>query len=293
MDAKKGFIVQQISEFGTTNEYVARITLQTHELTKITSLGQEAREQLFLSVNEISHRLASAQSAALDLKKRVAEQTAAIEAGQHLRQDKGVELPFVPSLQILFEGYYYNLKNVIRDLGGVPMKVLYGKRFEEASCWFSFKEGKEPEVSKHLRRLEATHAGYSTVRELIDRNKQNFQHVVTVRNALEHPGGSAGIVRVKNWSAAQDGIIPPHFYFEHLPDQRYDVVGDMLASHEAILTLAETVLVFGLMFYLPPILGIQYIAPEKRDPQAPMAFRAVFLPPDAEKRSKPFTGKEE
>lgn len=142
-----------------------------------------------MSVNEISHRLASAQSAALDLKKRVGEQTAAIEAGQHLRKDKGVELPFVPSLQILFEGYYYNLKNVIRDLGGVPMKVLYGKRFEEASCWFSFKEGKEPEVSKHLRRLEATHAGYSTVRELIDRNKQNFQHVVTVRNALEHRVG--------------------------------------------------------------------------------------------------------
>ena len=294
MDATKGYVVQQISEYGTSNENVARITLQTHELTRITNLGSDAKEQLFLAANEISHRLASAQSAALELQKLVEEQTRQIEAGEHLREGRGVELPFIPSLQILFEGYYYNLKNVIRDLGGTPMKILYGKRFEEASCWFSFKDGKEADVSKHLRRLEASnHAGYSTVRELIDRNRDNFRHIISIRNAIEHPGGSAGTVRVRNWSAEKGGIVPPYLYFEERPETRFDVVTDMIASHEAILSLAETVLVFGMMFHMPPFMGIQYRAPEARDPQAPVAYRAVFLPANAEAISKPFTGKEE
>lgn len=292
METNRGFVFQQISDYGASNENVARLTLQTLELTKICSLKPDAREQLIISVQEISHRLASAQNAALDLSTRVTEQTTALKSGGN-RREESIEIPYLPSLQILFEGYYYNLKNVVRDLGGIPMKVLYGKRFEEASSWLSFRENKEPEISKHLRRMEASHPGYSTVRELINRNQQNIKHIVSVRNALEHPGKLAGTIRVKNWSVEKNGIAPPYFYYEHAPDLRYDLVGDMVAAHEAILTLAETVLVFGLIFYLPQGIGIQHIEPNRRDPRAPMAYRVVWLPPDVTKRSQPFTGKEE
>ncbi|KPF47244.1 hypothetical protein [Rhizobium sp. AAP43] len=293
METNRSFVFQQISDYGASNENVARLTLQTLELTKICSLKPDAKEQLILSVHEISHRLASAQNAALDLSTRVTAQTNAIQSGGNRGHERGIEIPYVPSLQILFEGYYYNLKNVVRDLGGIPMRVLYGKRFEEASSWLSFKENKEPEICKHLRRMESNHPGYSTVRELINRNQQNIKHIVSVRNALEQPGKLAGTIRVKNWSVEQQGITPPYFYYEHAPEQRYDLVGDMVAAHEAILTLAETLIVFGLIFYLPQGFGIQHIGPNRRDPKTPMAYRVIVLPPDVTKRSQPFTGKEE
>jgi hypothetical protein len=291
MEANRSFVFQQISDYGASNENVARLTLQTLELTKICSLKPDAREQLILSVHEISHRLASAQNAALDLSRRVTVQTTAIQSGG-TRREESIDIPYVPSLHILFEGYYYNLKNVVRDLGGIPMRVLYGKSFEEASSWLSFKRTKEPEICKHLRRMESNHPGYSTVRELINRNQHNIKHIVSVRNALEHPGKLAGTIRVKNWSLEQHGITPPYFYYEHAPELKYDLVGDMVAAHEAILTLAETVLVFGLIFYLPQGYGIQHIGPNRRDPKAPMAYRVVEIPPDVIKRSQPFTGKE-
>jgi hypothetical protein len=269
---------------------MARIILQTQDLAGAAKFTNEEREELLTICRGIAFRLVNARTVAEDIKKRSDEEFERLKA----KWEPGapvVEIPYLINLDILFEGYFYNAKNIIRDLGGIT-KMLFGRRFSEASDWCTRHKNTESEVSKFLRlKAKNAHAGYASIRELIEQSRSALEMIVRVRNALEHPGGYSGTVTIANFKTMKDGVRSPTFKFEgEVTD--YDVALSMSEVHNVLLHLVETILVFGLMMrFQLPNMGVKHIKPEDRDPTAPKAWRVVLIPPHMMDKGKPFDGK--
>lgn len=282
---------QTVSSYGTSNANVARLVLQTKELAGITTLSQVDRDNLVAAAFRLALRMANAETAAQELQDRAQSSFDALK-DDHRRGD-AIELPYLQGLEILFEGFFYNAKNIVRDLGSL-MKEVYGKSFSKASDWCAFGQ-RDSEVSRYLHRLSSErHPGFATVRNLVDNFRPNVELIVQTRNAVEHPGGASGTVIVQNFRPAGDGIAAPTFWFEDKEDKIYEIARTLADLHGGLLEMAETVIVFGLLHkFADPNLGIFRIAEADRDPKAPMAYRVIQVTDDMRKGSRPFNGRPE
>lgn len=284
---KSRMIIQKMADYGASDPNMARMVLQIDKISKFTTLDEAQRETLFGLCLALGHRLANAMAAANNIKKQVEQGLKEIEAQP---TSDVMNLPFVQSLEILFEGYFYNAKNIIRDLGPI-FQLLYGKRVEDASAWCAFGKSGQSEVAIYLSRMQAKLPHYGAVRELIEQVRQNVELVVTVRNALEHPGKRSGTVSVYNFRPTKDGIAPPAFTISDR-DGTWDIASHMQNLHETLLSLAEAVTVFGLLSHFQnSSMGIERIEESKRNPDMPIAYRAVLITDEMKKYSAPFTGK--
>jgi hypothetical protein len=283
-----GWVMQKVADFGSSNEYISRLVLQTKEIASFTTLSKEEREALLLACFALSHRMANAQAAAEDMEHRF--QVAFNELKErHKDHTEVVEIPYIPNLEIIFEGFFYNAKNIVRDLG-VLMGLIYGKRFSEASDWCAFGNKKESNVSSYFQRLTRKHAGYATIRNMVENSRDVIELIVRIRNAVEHPGGSSGTLNLINCQISPEGIHGPKFSFDG-ETKDYAVIASLKEVHELLLDLAETVIVFGLMFrFAFSNLGIKHIQREDRTADEPKAWRVITVTSEMTEKSEPFDG---
>jgi len=178
-----------------------------------------------------------------------------------------LEFPHIIRLEERIESHLYNAKSCLRDVLKI-YNIVFGTNFEEARYdkaikWASERFGEEDALTKFLK----------TDHDLW------IHKVVNMRNAIEHPGGRAGILKIQNFEVKSDNtqvtITEPSW---NLNDEVPTLIrSDIHVFVNNILELAEDVVISALeKIGKPPLLAIVEIPKDQRNEEAPIRFRIVL-----------------
>jgi hypothetical protein len=242
--------IKQLSNVGTSNPITARLSIQTSELIKLFPLTDKQKEDIFgLLGMEVNERLVTCYK----IYSQLQEQLIKVNQTNKDAYFRGnvVRTPAVMDLRNLCENFLYQAKSILRDLLGI-FNIFYNKEFSKpqfdlAYKWAKEKFGEQDNLTKILK----------------DDHDTWIRRIVSMRNAIEHPGGYSGHLKINNIM----------FINKNIPD--------MATFIENTLGLCEDILVI-LLEKLPkddiPLI-IYEIPVEERDVDCPIRFK-VSLHPD-------------
>ncbi|MCM3730124.1 hypothetical protein M3196_00380 [Fictibacillus nanhaiensis] len=261
-----GFELKQLSDVGTSNPIVARLSLQTNELTKMFPLTNEQKEQLFgLLGMKVRDRLVNCYK----IHQKIMGELIRINSIQKddIFKNNAIYTPCVNNLRYLCESFLYEAKSTLRDFIGI-FDIFYEKkfkeaRFDEAYKWAEKEFGKEDILSITLKQ---DHDGW-------------IRRIVTMRNAVEHPGGRSGELFIKDIMLFNKDN-PPYFNPPtwKIDDEEMGLVhNDMETFIYNTLGFCEDILKI-LLEKLPSKLPlIIYEIPEElRDPNCPIRLKVTL-----------------
>ena len=108
---------QQISDYGTANPIVARLSIQTQQLLQFYDLTDKQKGEIFsLMFSDIQPKLLACFTVADRLQKEVAEHQQKIKEGKIEVQGSAYKIPSVFNLRTDAENFLYQAKSVLRDL---------------------------------------------------------------------------------------------------------------------------------------------------------------------------------
>lgn len=266
------FVLKKLLDHGTTNPIVARLSLQVLQLLDQCALAKDARDAIgeiyvnslqrkLLRCWEIEERFRQAFNAAVEAYKPPAAGT------------KAVELPQVPRLEEECHNFLYEAKNYVRDLLRV-VNLLYGSDFTEASEFFRARKG-----SRSLVQFAAETFGDKEPKTLFLREAAGeVEKLVDFRNAVEHPGGYSGDLRIENFSLDPDGRIAEPAWHREKDGRRINepsaIRSDMVTTVDNLLGLAEDVCVSWVVDNLkaPRFMRVAIVPEDRRDPKCPIKW---------------------
>jgi hypothetical protein len=261
------FVVKKISNVGSSNPIVARLSLQFDEIINFYNLPDGVRKDIVHVLrNDIQQRLLACEKIAIELNNEIVDELKTIKEKGLKTQSSGkvLELPHIIRLEERIEAYLYNAKSCLRDILKI-YNIVFGTDFTEARYdraikWASEKFGEEDALTRLLKADQGLW----------------IPQVVKIRNAVEHPGGHSGFLRVQNFEAkldnAQVTITEPAW---GLNDDIPTIIrGDLLVFINNILELAEDVVLSALdKVGKPARLVILEIPKDQRNEEAPIRFR--------------------
>jgi hypothetical protein len=265
------FQLKRISDHGTANPIVARLSVQNYELLQFCSLGKEVREQILslchvsiqprlLECDEIAQKLANET---LTLAQEWDTNGAKLQS-----QGRVVEVPHVIRLEQQAENFLYCAKSVLRDLLKI-FNLCFGAEFSEARydqalTWAQTRFGADSEIA---RLIKQDHDLW-------------IKRLVSMRNAVEHPDGYSGRLHIHNIELVEMPLSPlkitePSWHLNEEP--KASIVSDMLAMVSNMLELCEDFVVFCIRTNgFPPMLEIVEIPESNRS--ASCAVRLKVMP---------------
>lgn len=262
--------IKQLSNVGTSNPITARLSIQTSELIKLFPLTDKQKEDIFgLLGMEVNERLVTCNK----IYSQLQEQLIMVNQTNKDEYFRGnvVRTPAVMDLRNLCENFLYQAKSILRDLLGI-FNIFYSKEFSKpqfdlAYKWAKEKFGEEDNLTKILK----------------DDHDTWIRRIVSMRNAIEHPGGYSGHLKINNIMLINKNT-PPYFNaptWQLNSHTESSILPDMATFIENTLGLCEDILVV-LLEKLPkddiPLI-IYEIPVEERDVICPIRFK-VSLHPD-------------
>lgn len=258
------FEIKKLSDIGTSNPIIARLSIQTNDLVRMFPLTDKKKEDIFdLFGMKVSDRLVSCFKIYSKLK---------IELNKVNQTDKdeyfttnAVYTPSVIDLRYMCESFLYEAKSTLRDILGI-FDIFYNKKFTEAHYnkayeWAKDKFGEDDCLTKMLK---------------VDHNSW-IQEIVFKRNAVEHPGGRSGYIYIDDIKLISKEN-PPYFdapKWYRNDDKASPIHADMAVFIENTLELCEDILVI-LLEKLPkkglPLVIVE-IPPEQRDVDCPVRLK--------------------
>jgi hypothetical protein len=270
--------VQQISNFGTTNPIVARITFQTQELLQYFDVTQEQKDQIIrMTLIDIQPTLLACWQTAQEIDQQVkARQKEVAEKGILLVGAGAYQVPAIPDLRPRAEMFLYQAKSVLRDLTQI-FQILFDKRFSSAR--FDL-------IVKWVRQQFGPH---DNLTEMLETDIDWTGRVVRMRNAVEHPGGYSGRLHIENFTADKKNsvieVCEPRWYLNDEP--KCPIAQEMMVTVDNLLTICEQTLLLCLQKFkkdLPILIG--EVPESQRDPNCPVRYKMmvdlskVKLPPE-------------
>jgi hypothetical protein len=273
--------IQQISDEGTANPIVARLTIQTQDLLQyFIDLSEQQRQQIFsVMFSDIQPKLLVCSKIANELDGQIKEHQKVVdEKGVQMVGGGAFRLPSISDLQPRAETFLYHAKSVLRDLTKL-FAILFDQTFDSArfdlvARWAKKKFGPTDELARMLGTdLEWT------------------KRIVDMRNAVEHPGGHAGHLHVENFTAEKSRILSPagrrgrenpvvmvtepQWYLN--TEEQGPIASDMLVLVDNLLTLCEQTLILCLNKFKKdfPIL-IGEVPEAERDPRCPVRYKMML-----------------
>jgi hypothetical protein len=287
------FQIRKISNHGAGHPVVARLAMQTAELVKFAKISEAQRgEVMELYFHVLQPRLLKCH----DLFERMkAARDEAVKVLENQQPDNRVrEVPHVIGLKEEAETYLYEAKNFLRDTLNV-LHIFFGddfpKKLIEASSYYDAKNGQKSALvlwgEKYFGPDDKFTQGFVTEQSWIE-------DIIRLRNAIEHPGGSSGTMKIYNVEVGEGGLHPPTW--ERDNRARTDIYKDIETGLDNMLTLAEDLLI-GCIVHRPMFSEIVFaqLPPEKRNPEAPQRIivqlseklRATLPPPAPKSDPKP------
>jgi hypothetical protein len=262
-----GFTIKQISDVGSANPIVARLSLQFSEIISFYNLTEGAKGEINLVLSkDIQQRLLACEKIAIELNNEIANALQTIKENGLKTQSNGrvLESPHIIRLEERIESYLYNAKSCLRDVLKI-YNIIFGTNFTEARYdkaikWASERFGEEDALTKFLK----------------TDNDLWIHKLVKMRNAIEHPGGHSGHLKIQNFEVKSDNtqvtITEPSW---NLNDDIPTIIrGDIQVFINNILEFTEDVVISALeKIGKPPILAILEIPKDQRREEAPIRFR--------------------
>ena len=266
------FIIKKVSDHGTSNPIVARLGVQTSELIKFYPISKKKREDVFgIYHQKVQPRLLQCY----ELKEKLLSSLTTIDEEfnnkglQTQSSGRVATVPQVMKLQEDCETYLYNVKSALRDIAGI-FDLLFGEKFTEARYdkIHKWDEKKFGENDKLTTLIKQDHDLW-------------VKRIVSMRNAVEHPGGHSGYLYIHNIEIASDTetkrpiFVPPTWNLNNEP--RVPVLNDLNTYIWNALEFAEDILVLSLEKFDKkfPIVVTQ-IPEEERDQSCPVRLRMTL-----------------
>jgi hypothetical protein len=266
------FVISKFLEHGTSNPIVARLSLQTMRILDQCKSAQEKREK----ITEIYvHSLQKKLIRCWEIEERFrSEFKSAVESYRPPPSgSQFVQIPQIPRLDEECHNFLYEMKNYVRDLLNV-FNRLYGTDFKEASEFFRAKQG-----SKSLIEFAASAFGRDNPKtKFLEEAVEEVKRVVKFRNAVEHPGGYSGELRIINFVREPDGRIwEPTWFLEKDGARVTDpsaIRADMERALHNFLVLGESVVVSWAADNLKAgeWMQVAVVPEERRDPSCPIKY---------------------
>lgn len=201
------FRIQQLSDYGTSNPILARLAMQFEKLMEFHNISEKQRREIFqVMLTEVVPKVVVCS--------RIKEQlTAEIRSHQKQIDEKGLEfqaqgraytLPSVVDLRHKAETFLYNAKSALREFT-VVFQILFSKDFQ-----------REARFDKVHRWVEAKFGPKDALPKMLTDDLPWIKRLVSMRNAVEHPGGHSGILHVDNFTLEEKDrtvlVIEPVWY---------------------------------------------------------------------------------
>ncbi|KAF0209030.1 MAG: hypothetical protein FD171_671 [Actinobacteria bacterium] len=260
---------QQYLSKGSSSPYVARTMIQTGELLAPFGLEDPMRDAVMQVSHDLMIRLVACQN-------RAEHVTTGVDDGKRQLLEHGVDiqgnglivtLPCVLDLQANVEDFLHSAKQALRETGRL-FEPFYDKRFDHRfqriRSWAKRQFGPDDQLVV-----------------LLEDDAKWIERVISLRNAVEHPGSGDGTLIIKDFRLGSAGsppvVIEPTWNKEgEIP---VPIAADMIAIMDNILTLFEDLLCDCLLRLPSPLPLVRYEIPEdQRNPSAPMRLR--ILPRD-------------
>ncbi|MBU1706122.1 MAG: hypothetical protein ABIJ25_01655 [Pseudomonadota bacterium] len=275
------FILKKVSDHGTSNPIVARLSVQTSELIKFYPLSEKQRDEILkIYFEKVQPRLLRCY----ELKETLLSELCKIgddfdkEGIRTQSSSRVATVPQVMNLSETCENYLYNAKSCLRDLAGI-FESLFGQVFTEARYdrIYEWSKGKFGDKDSLTAIIKQDHDLW-------------IKKIVAMRNAVEHPGGYAGYLHIHNIEVGTDPktknplLVPPAWHLNDEP--RAAVLTDFETFITNLLEFAEDLFILSLEKFNKkfPIVVVQ-IPEAERDPKCPVRLR-MTLTDEFVKKSK-------
>ncbi len=262
------FQCQKVSNYGTSTPAVARTLPQGSDLLGFFNATDAQKDACKDVLMELQRHLVRC----VEIKDRIASE---IQTGRKSIEENGfdfqahgraVSLPGVPDLHSNSEAFLQSAKLAIRETARL-MTPFYGAehdhRFHKLAAWSEKQFGAEDNCTKAIRHWEPW-----------------VKHIVTMRNAVDHPEDKPGGKLVThNFRLAGTPeapmLIEPGWGLSGGSES--SIQSDMEAIIEGIIEIGEEMLV-GLFYKLKGDfpLAVYEIPQEERDPAFPVRLRVGF-----------------
>ncbi|MGZ8096704.1 MAG: hypothetical protein ACXWUD_10745 [Methylosarcina sp.] len=262
-----GFILKQVSDVGSGNPIVARLSLQFRSILDFYSFDYITKESIqSVLCNDIQKRLIACDRLAkevIDEIEKVLNEL--IENGLKTQSGRRViESPYIINLEERIESYLYNAKSCLRDSLKI-YNIVFNTNFTEARYdkaieWAEREFGNDDAIAKFLK---ANHELW-------------IRKLVKMRNAIEHPGCHSGLLHIKNFDfVTTDGgtvIQEPIWYLND--DSPTTIRSNIHVFVKNILELTEAIVLSVLdKQEKSSMLHILEIPENQRREEAPIRFR--------------------
>lgn len=267
------FIIRQTSDHGTANPIVARTSVQFFELLKWFPLEDERQDQILQILHDrVQVRLLTCMEVADAISEEVERIKKAIAGGGIKTQSQGraANLPQVMRLRERVENYLYNAKSALRDLAGV-LKPIFDVEFKEAR------------YDKILEWSKKTLGEDAALSQLLENDQPWIKQVVSMRNAVEHPGGYSGQLTINNFQLVgfQKGqpatVVEPTWHLNN--DKSTAIAPDLKTLLWNMLHFTEEFVVVSLnhLGIRKPAMIVE-IPEERRRKECPVRFKVTLDP---------------
>jgi hypothetical protein len=268
------FEVKKQLEHGTKNPIVARLMLQTLELLGQSSLSKEKTDKIGeIFVSSLVKKLLRCW----EIKDRLELERTKARASYKPpgRNEPAAHVPQIPKLEEECHNFLYETKNFLRDLVTV-FNLLHDTKFkEEASNWAS-PSGEPGLLMTHVAKTYGNdHINTRFIRQL----PACIAPYVAMRNAVEHPKGHSGELKIDNIALGADGkLVDAQWRREKDGKIVYgplDVIQELSVGVNNLLVLAEDILVMVVQTHLamPDATMIAAIPERARNPECPIKYR--------------------
>lgn len=267
------FEVKKYLEHGTSNPIVARLSLQPLEILGQCNVTEEQRDKIGGAyVGSLVKKLLRCWE---------------IEEGLRAEFDKGVasykppsrgavwvDVPQMPRLEEECHNFLYETKNYLRDLIQV-FNLLYGTDFKEASEWVRASKGKQSVIDFAAK----TFGGSDIKTVFFGQMSTCIEPFIDMRNAVEHPKGHSGELKITNFARDADGRLADPVWSRQKDDKTeygpLPIVGDMRVAVQNLLILGEDLLIMWAMTHLtmPDAMAVTVVPESQRAPQCPIKYR--------------------
>jgi hypothetical protein len=264
------FVISKISDHGTNHPVVARLHLQTFDLLQASTFSPELQDETKRIYFEAGRRLLRCFDTWNELKRKQNELEAeACPSGN----PQTTHIPHLVDLDRTAEMFLYEAKNFLRDISIVfvplgPIKFTKESKAshlgKEAIHWAECNFGNSDRLTKFLRRYQSW-----------------IDHVIRMRNAVEHPGGRSGRLYVENFKHVGNTVQRPTWRLNG--DPPLEVITDMGNLCEGLLLYAEDLLALLVEKHLPEIVQIVEIPELERNCQIPKRLNLHMKPACYEK----------
>lgn len=266
------FQIKKVSDHGTANPIVARLSLQTSGLVQFCSVEKDIKEKVLelyhdriqprvLTCDEISQEITSET---LAIANKLSEKGFDIQS-----QGRVIAVPYLTKLEPRVEQYLYSYKSALRELSKI-FNYFFETNFNEARFdkilkWSIDYFGEDNELSRLLKEDQGLW----------------IKKVIAMRNAVEHPGGYSGYLHIHNFELLPKNhpeypkVIEPTWHLNDEP--AVSIAKDLLTDTDNLLTFCEDMLVVCMVNKgIPNMLRIAEIPESERNKSEPIRLRMVL-----------------